>query len=51
MRLHRQLEEAPFLTKIVVEATLPIRRGQDANFLEISTPASMTLWELKLLVA
>jgi len=51
MRLHRQLEEGAFLQKIVVESKLPIRKGVDANFLEINTSASMTVWELKQLVA
>jgi hypothetical protein len=51
LRVHRQIEEAPFLTKLVVESKLAIRRGIDANFLEISTYANMTLWDFKLLVA
>ena len=51
MRVHRQLEDAEFLKTIVVESKLPIKRGVDAAFLEISTYANMTLWELKRIVA
>ena len=51
MHLHKQLEEAPFLTKITVESKLPKRRGVDANYLEINTSSSMTVWEFKVLVA
>ena len=35
----------------MVESKLPKRRGIDANFLEISTASSMTVWEFKELVA
>ena len=51
MRLHRQLEEAPFLTKVLIDVSLPVRAGVDAKFLEISAPSNMTLWQLKELVA
>ena len=51
MHLHKQLEEAPFLNKITVESKLPRRRGIDANYLEVSTSSSMTVWEFKVLVA
>lgn len=51
MRIHRQLEEAEFIRKIVVESKLPVRKGIDANFLEINTYANMTVWDFKVLVA
>ena len=51
MRLHRQLEETEFLKKIVVESKIPIKKGVDANYLEINTPANMTVWELRQIAA
>jgi hypothetical protein len=51
MRVHRQLEDSEYLKTITVESKLPMKRGVDAAFLEISTYSNMTLWELKRLVA
>jgi len=51
MRVHKQLEESSFLKKILVESKLPIRKGIDPNFLEISTSSNITVWELKQLIA
>lgn len=51
LRMHRQLEYGEFLQKIVVETKMPFRRGKDANFIEISTYANMTVWELKSIIA
>jgi hypothetical protein len=52
MRMHKQLyKDGGFLERITIENKMNIRKGRDANYLEVSTYANMTLWEFKLLVA
>ena len=51
IRLHRQMDEGEFLEKIVVESKLARQKGVDPAFLEISVYSSMTLWELKYIIA
>ena len=52
VRMHKQLyKDGEFIKNITVENKMNLTKGVDANYIEISTHANMTLWEFKLLVA
>lgn len=51
MKLHRQLEDGKYVKKLVFETKLPFKRGVQPNYIEIRTYSSMSIWELKTLIA
>jgi hypothetical protein len=51
LRMHKQLQEGEFLEKIMVETKVPIRRGEDANFIELNLYSNISMWNVKNIVA
>lgn len=50
-RSHRQLEDTPFIERLTFENKTPLRKCLDANYVQLNTFGSLSVWELKVLIA